>query len=176
MDGRTDPFLGGPRIAEKPARAPRKKRCAAQQKASGRLVGGSPKGEHHPIDWAELFGLIVTATGWTYEQVGNLSLPEAEELLAYWADHPPVHIQVAGIAAAWGVKFKSGSGKTPRLSPEEHNAGLAAFLGSFGGRIGYDQSREEVQKLLGIDEEIMAKLVGGEPPRAVIPAKAGIQS
>lgn len=35
------------------------------------------------------------ATGWTFEQVGDLTLQEFSDLQRYLSDHPPLHIMVA---------------------------------------------------------------------------------
>jgi hypothetical protein len=53
------------------------------------------------IDWGDLFGLCCTALAKTPREIGELTLPELDELLAYWRDHPPLHV----LAAAYlGVK------------------------------------------------------------------------
>lgn len=61
----------------------------------------------------------------------DLTLPEVEELLTYWADHPPTHILVA---AYLGIKPK-GSGS---ISKDEQDSSVAAFIGTMGGQVVID--------------------------------------
>jgi|GEM_PF-1640863 hypothetical protein len=48
-------------------------------------------------DWPQLFGHIITATGWTRSEVEALTLREANELLEYWSEHPPAHVLLAAM-------------------------------------------------------------------------------
>jgi hypothetical protein len=60
--------------------------------------------------------LIITATGWTWDTVDSLTLPQAEELTDYWAESPPVHI----LARAFMEYEGKGSKKGPaRNEPDE---------------------------------------------------------
>lgn len=78
--------------------------------------------EGEEICWGDLYGGIATATGWTWDTIDNLSLPQVEELYAYWAKHPPTHILVA---AYMGIKPK---GETRRPT-EQDLSEFIAFLG-----------------------------------------------
>jgi hypothetical protein len=49
-----------------------------------------------------LYGLIITATGWTLEQVHGMTVADANRLCLYWLEAPPTHIMVGAIARAFG--------------------------------------------------------------------------
>ena len=50
-----------------------------------------------------VYGLLATACGYSYPLIDAMTLPQVEELFAYWAAHPPLHL----IAAAYlGIKPK----------------------------------------------------------------------
>lgn len=34
--------------------------------------------------WIDLYGLVITSTGWSFEYVDALTLPQANELITYW--------------------------------------------------------------------------------------------
>lgn len=38
---------------------------------------------------------MISCTGWTWEQVGRLTLPRLRALYAHWRHHPPTHRLVA---------------------------------------------------------------------------------
>lgn len=38
---------------------------------------------------------MISCTGWTWEQVGRLTLPRLRALYAHWRQHPPTHRLVA---------------------------------------------------------------------------------
>lgn len=62
--------------------------------------------------------MIITATGWTRATVDEMTMADYHELLAYWADHPPLHILAA---AYFGIKPKTRSlapsGAGPTVAP-----------------------------------------------------------
>jgi hypothetical protein len=39
-----------------------------------------------------LYGTLITSTGWTRREVDNLTMDEANELMAYWREFPPAHL------------------------------------------------------------------------------------
>jgi len=43
---------------------------------------------------------VIAATGWTWEEVGRLTLPRLRALYRHWRRHPPVHLL---LAAKWGL-------------------------------------------------------------------------
>ena len=38
---------------------------------------------------------MIANTGWTWEEVGRLTMPRLKALNRYWVKHPPVHMLVA---------------------------------------------------------------------------------
>lgn len=50
-----------------------------------------------PFDWDQLYAQVVAATGWTWAEVGRLTLPRYRALRRYWDHHPPAHL----LLAAW---------------------------------------------------------------------------
>ena len=36
------------------------------------------------------------ATGWTFEEIGNHTLRDLNDLRRYWSAHPPLHMMVRG--------------------------------------------------------------------------------
>jgi len=38
---------------------------------------------------------VCASTGYTWDEVGKLTIPRLKALMRYWAKHPPVHILVA---------------------------------------------------------------------------------
>jgi hypothetical protein len=59
--------------------------------------------------------LIITATGWTWDEVDNFDLVRYAELAAYWEISPPVHLLVAGFM---GYKAKPAAGDLGELLAE----------------------------------------------------------
>jgi hypothetical protein len=47
---------------------------------------------------------IVTATGWSLEYIDNLPWRYVALQSDYWCVHPPVHLLVQNIAAAFGIR------------------------------------------------------------------------
>lgn len=45
--------------------------------------------------WADLRAHVIACTGWTWGEVGTLTLPRLRALSRYWSQHPPVHLLVA---------------------------------------------------------------------------------
>lgn len=67
-------------------------------------------------DWPLVYGHIATATGWTYHQIDQLTLWEANELFAYWQDYPPTHTLVAAYLMG------GSTGRTSKRRPGNHNS------------------------------------------------------
>lgn len=70
-------------------------------------------------------GLVVTATGWTIQQLDATPWPAVMDLIDYWADNPPVHRLVA---AYLGVKPKR-----KRKKPQEQPTDLQALVNLMNG-------------------------------------------
>ena len=79
----------------------------------------------------QIYGLLATACGYSYPVIDEMTLFDFEELTAYWAEHPPVHILVG---AYLGVR-KHPRRRTPSAPSETGRAahsdlqGLLAELG-----------------------------------------------
>jgi hypothetical protein len=60
--------------------------------------------------------MIGTATGYRWSDIDDLSLDAVAELLMYWREHPPVHVQL-------GALMRGLSGKKPAStnSPSVHS-------------------------------------------------------
>jgi hypothetical protein len=71
-------------------------------------------------DWPWLFGYIVTATGWSLREVEALTLREANDLLAYWSEHPPAHVLLGALVQA---------------RPLRKTRDLASAVAGVGGRV-----------------------------------------
>lgn len=78
------------------------------------------------MDWGALYGLIVTATGWTYPVVDALTMADAMELLSYWKVSPPSHISLKAFVSGSG----GGESEKPVTLDEE---GLKNFVAQFSG-------------------------------------------
>jgi hypothetical protein len=61
--------------------------------------------------WSDIYGLLATACGYSYPIIDEMTLFDAEELVSYWTDHPPVHLL---LAAFMGVGQNTGPLGTPR--------------------------------------------------------------
>jgi len=44
------------------------------------------------IDYAEMFCLLAERFGWTFQEVGELTLAQAEAALRYCRKHPPTRL------------------------------------------------------------------------------------
>lgn len=73
-------------------------------------------------------------TGWTFDQIDDLTLAEAEALFEYWGEHPPVHELVAAFV---GLKSKA---KAASLSSSFD--AFAALTGGKPGPITMDMLRQ----------------------------------
>lgn len=82
-------------------------------------------------DWPQIFGHIITATGWSRAEVEALTLHEVNELLAYWNEHPPAHLLLAAMTRA----------RPSRESKGAEND-LASAVAGLGGRVASAPSRE----------------------------------
>lgn len=38
--------------------------------------------------------MVVTATGWTYEELGRTPWPRIKDLLVHWQEYPPAHMSL----------------------------------------------------------------------------------
>ena len=56
--------------------------------------GISGLGPESADGWGHIYGLLATACGYSYPVIDEMTLFDFEELTAYWAEHPPVHILV----------------------------------------------------------------------------------
>ncbi len=68
------------------------------------------------MNFVELRGLVLTATGWTVEQFNDAPLPAVFDLLEYWAEHPPEHVIAAAVA---GIKPKDHKKKREKKMYEQ---------------------------------------------------------
>ena len=66
------------------------------------------------------------STGWTFEEVGNLTLLDLQDLQRYWAEHPPLHLMVQKFL---GIKGSGVEAKEVKKEPtaEELLGILAEF-------------------------------------------------
>ncbi len=72
---------------------------------------------------------MITATGWTWGAVDDLTLGQLAELFDYWAECQPLHELVAGIAKALGFERKRKSKQAvQQVTTEDEMQRLAAFL------------------------------------------------
>jgi len=69
-----------------------------------RSPGGRDAGGGFGIDWAKLYGLIITATGWRVCDVDEITLHDWARLNGYWLENPPVHLMLKSFL---GVKKRS---------------------------------------------------------------------
>lgn len=47
---------------------------------------------------------MATSTGWTFAEIDQLTLWDVNELMEYWADHPPAHVILAARYLKQGPK------------------------------------------------------------------------
>ena len=78
--------------------------------------------------------MIVTATGWTHEQIREMSLGDVLGLLGYWAETPPAHVILAARYLNRGQRSRRENDPAPPPAPrdaEQHEmVALGGFLGS----------------------------------------------
>jgi hypothetical protein len=87
---------------------------AAEPHIGGR-VGGVGR-------WHELYGLLAAAFGWRPRDIDELTLLDIDELLLpYLAEHPPMHVLVAGL-----MGFKARSAATGLAVGSARSQGTAA--------------------------------------------------
>ena len=98
----------------------------------GERAGGSTGRTSGGLDFAGLYGLIITTTGWTMPVVDALTLFEVDELAEYWATNPPLHIAVAAFLGVKGErgKIKAAPGASDHMPSLEE---LQAFAAHFSG-------------------------------------------
>lgn len=79
------------------------------------------------------------ATGWTFEEIGQLTLRDLSDLRRYWTAHPPLHMMVR---AYFGIKESSPpSPYLPKVGDEE------GF--SIGPTDHHNPTVEELQGIIG---------------------------
>jgi hypothetical protein len=78
-----------------------------------------------------VFGHVATATGWTINEIEQLTLWDLNDLMAYWKDYPPTHVLVA--AYLMGGKRKT-TGKTQTFTDGSFNE-LAQAVSFAGGSV-----------------------------------------
>ena len=87
------------------------------------------------MEWGELYGLLVTATGMTWEYIDeSMTLPRMADLTAHWSKSPPTHLLVkalfaSGEGSASGRKVTQGP-PTVGENTAEDIAEIASMLGS----------------------------------------------
>jgi hypothetical protein len=54
------------------------------------------------------------ATGWTFEQVGELTLLDLADLRRYWASHPPLHLMARAYLGIKGESPAPGAVESPK--------------------------------------------------------------
>ena len=72
---------------------------------------------------------MVTATGWTFEQVDEMTLTQLNDLLEYWTDSPPLHVMVA---AYFGLKPNASATKSRDQFKPATREEIEAFAAMFG--------------------------------------------
>jgi hypothetical protein len=83
-------------------------------------------------DWPNLFGHIISATGWTRREVEALTLHEANELLEYWSTHPPTHVLLAAFMKARPLRKSDGIS----------SGDISSVVAAVGGTVASVPSRE----------------------------------
>jgi hypothetical protein len=66
-------------------------------------------------DWDEIYAHVVSATGWSWDQVDALTIPRYRALARYWERFPPVHLLLRALV---GYQPRQSTGRV---------AGAAAF-------------------------------------------------
>lgn len=73
--------------------------------------------------FAELYGLIATATGWSFDTIGELTFFDVRDLMRYWTRYPPPHLALERlrrtVAAAVGMKEPARPGEFKGSSAED---------------------------------------------------------
>lgn len=68
-----------------------------------------------------MFAYVCTATGWTWDYIGEfMTLPRLYAMIKHWAIYPPVHVTAALFA---------GVGKSKPKASEAANEELAVYIG-----------------------------------------------
>jgi hypothetical protein len=79
------------------------------------------------LSWGDLYGLIITATGWTPREVDVTPWPDVMDLLHYWRHHPPIHILTHGFFGGNGAG-KGSAGKVIENTTENQlRSAIASF-------------------------------------------------
>lgn len=63
-----------------------------------------------------VYGRVVTATGWRWSEVDEMTLDQVDSLYAYWRSSPPVHELVA---AYMGIKPEAEASEPAGISETE---------------------------------------------------------
>jgi len=72
---------------------------------------------------------VCASTGYTWDEVGRLTIPRLKALMSYWHRHPPVHLLVA---AYLGYKPEEQRGQTSGQAAEAL-ASMAAMAPTISG-------------------------------------------
>jgi len=51
-----------------------------------------------PGDWDAIYAQIVSATGWSWDQVDVLTIPRYRALRRHWEEYPPAHLLLRALA------------------------------------------------------------------------------
>ena len=86
-------------------------------------------------DWGYIYGLLATACGYSYAVIDEMTLFDLEELTAYWAEHPPLHILV-GAYLGIGKHRRKGESSAPESQRTAANSDMAALLAELGPGFG----------------------------------------
>src|SRR5262249_23679064 len=88
-----------------------------------------------PDDWGYIYGLLSTACGYSYPVIDEMTLFDLEELTAYWAEHPPLHILV-GAYLGIGKHRHKGEAVACQTQAPAANSDMAALLAELGPGFG----------------------------------------
>jgi len=90
------------RVGFKAARRPSGGSVGPRAQPGGNAGNRGPAlGRRGAEGWGHIYGLLATACGYSYPRIDEMTLFDFEELTKYWAEHPPLHIMVAGVSWRW---------------------------------------------------------------------------
>ncbi len=79
-----------------------------------------------------MYGLLITATGWTWEYIDQrMTMPRYFKLMGYWMNHPPAHLTLRAIIHAFGGEKESTPAKVQARgidNVKEDTSGLMPML------------------------------------------------
>lgn len=85
------------------------------------------------MEWPFVYGHIATATGWTFPEIDQLTLWEANDLFSYWQDYPPTHVLVAAYLLPEKRRSTGAEKGAGSKSMEEMRRAVEMAGGSFKG-------------------------------------------